>query len=381
MADLVDLAKLLTSTDDKTIAASDPYASFQEIPQLINATALQGKGYSTKDRIIAGLLGGFAGGALGQFSENYQTKAKKDYKQILNLTAAGVDLEDADSVSKLREAGVNIPDFSDVDSSVFKAAKEQGDIFRTLKVAGELDAVKEAALKSQEMRDKAYLEEGFVKNLKTGEYELDPRIDPLEKAIRIEAAKKRLEGASDKSKFKLGVEATDRLGKSKAVIDEALYLSNEFYNSPDNKVETQLAFLFPNLDESGRATQLKNLADSLTRAKTGAALNTNEQKVYKELTRGNIISDAKTIANILRKLAESESRLVKSQIDFAYQLQTGGYEGAKEAFDLPIDTTSFNAGKQTNALGIPSDYGKEQANDIQLKAAQILAARKASRGQ
>lgn len=141
MSGLEDLAALLAigQTQKQAIAASDPYLQMKSAPDAISQLVLQASAnpeYSTKDKILAGLLSGAASGILGDFSEDYQARAADEYSKVLRAVGMGENVERPDVLSP----------------SVFNLAKNQADIFKVgakLKIQDQINDATSAGLKKR----------------------------------------------------------------------------------------------------------------------------------------------------------------------------------------------------------------------------------------
>lgn len=121
----LDLAALLAfgAPQKEAIAASDPYLKAKVAPDLVGDVLLKNAAnpdWSTKDKIVAGLLAGLGSGVLGGLSTDYQGRAGSAYRDVV----AG-NVTERPSV---------------LDADIFNAARNQRDIF--LK-AQELELAKE----------------------------------------------------------------------------------------------------------------------------------------------------------------------------------------------------------------------------------------------
>lgn len=128
------------------------------------------------------------------------------------------------------------------------------------------------------------------------------------------------------------------LGKSKAVVDEARSIASALEESGKSWTDLQTQKAFSGADKDGIALALKNLADKLARARTGAAMSKEEVKLYSDLVGGDLSASPKQVASLLKKLAEAESRTAKSQIDFHTTAQSGNPDALKGAFDMQMPT-------------------------------------------
>lgn len=138
-----------------------------------------------------------------------------------------------------------------------------------------------------------------------------------------------IDAGGGKSDFKLGAEEQKDLGKSYGVIQEATTVADMLDQSKNGWLDYRLLRNFGAADKDGLGVAIANLADRLTRARTGAALNKNEQKLYEAMVGGDLTVDPKQAANLLRKLADSEQRNLTSRIDFAETLGEGGPEAIR----------------------------------------------------
>jgi len=128
MGGLEDLANLLAvgATQKKEIAASDPYLQFQQAPDAISSLIMQSATnpkYSTKEKVIAGLLSGLTSGVFGGLSNDYQARAGQAYGDVVTGIAQGKNVERPSVLSP----------------SVFQSAKQQGSIFTANKLAQQLE--------------------------------------------------------------------------------------------------------------------------------------------------------------------------------------------------------------------------------------------------
>lgn len=120
---------LLGQAAKQEIAAADPYARGSNFfnNQLGGAVqqAAQNPTYSTKDKLIAGLVTGLIGGGFDGLSADYQGRAKSAYDQVLTDSMAGTPTVERPGV---------------LDKSIFATAQNQGSVFRTMQALKQGDA-------------------------------------------------------------------------------------------------------------------------------------------------------------------------------------------------------------------------------------------------
>lgn len=127
----------------------------------------------------------------------------------------------------------------------------------------------------------------------------------------------------------LGQAAQDELRKSYTVIEEADTLASLLDQSKAGWLDYQIMKQFGAADKEGLALQVKNLSDRLSRARTGAALNAAEEALYGRLVGGDISVNPKQAATLLRKLAQAETRIMESGLDFSQSIKEGGAEAIR----------------------------------------------------
>lgn len=414
MADQTDLLAqlLLGSTGKAAIAAEDPYLGFQKevsdpLSQLILGAT--GPGIKTKDKIIGGLLTGLISGIAGGASEDYQTRANKAYQDVIQKSIlAGPDslLQGSPEITR--------PDV--LSPSVFDAAKQNAQMFSVVNRLKQEDLAaqnanalnktivsKQASLINQAVTNgELSLEEGTkrLQGLMGGVGKV-PSMPGTETTTPIDATtnstdapignsltklmdafaitdptvRESIKSKKDlelylKNKPKSGLEVPysilTEMTKSKGVIDEAGFIAKELEGGT-TWLELQAAKKFSGADQEGIALIIKNAADRLGRARTGAAMNPREEKLYESLLGGDISAGPKQIAMLLRKLVAAENRINNSQIDLLEAAQTKGYEGLREMFKDPVANSTVRSYTQKEL----SDAGYT-ANDIASLRAQGL---------
>lgn len=356
MAGLEQLAQLLATgpAQQQAIAASDPYLQFkQNVPDQIGQIVLQSAAnpaYSTKDKIVAGLLSGLTSGLFSGLSQDYQGRALDAYSNVVGATALGQPIERP----------------SVLDPAIFRSASQQGSIFnigRSLALQDQKNALlSDLALKDRQSvidRQKEILgkflddpEKAKVALKKLAAIESEnisptdiqpPDAQGAPSVVGADASQASAErrntlaeklGSYDladkvileeeKAKLGSGIDSQEKqkLAQSDAVINDSLSLADALEQSGGNWLDLRKIRNFSAYDKEGLALVMQNLADRLTRARTGAALNGNEQKLYDRLVGGDITVDAKQSAALLRKLAAAESRYVSGAIDFSKKLAT-----------------------------------------------------------
>lgn len=133
MADL-DLVSLLLLGDSqkKAIAESDPYAQVGSIfGGLSNQVLAAPSSYSTKDKILSGLVTGGLQGLFGGLSQDYQGRANDAYQNVLLNLAGGKQVEKP----------------SVLNPSIFGLAKNQANAFQILNSAKKIEAAQAAEQK------------------------------------------------------------------------------------------------------------------------------------------------------------------------------------------------------------------------------------------
>lgn len=167
MADLTDLLPFLLrdQSADTAIAASDPYAQVKQAPDLISQVLLQSAAnpdYSLSDKITAGLLTGLGSGLLGGLSNDYQSRAKNAYTDIL---LHGGDKPDVlsqdvfDIANQQREK-------ADIFSKLIGAEKESSNASN--REAAEIKGLVDIASSSDSLDDRE-----FAKQILAKKYQID----------------------------------------------------------------------------------------------------------------------------------------------------------------------------------------------------------------
>jgi hypothetical protein len=155
------------------------------------------------------------------------------------------------------------------------------------------------------------------------EQEIQAAVDKRAALLPVFQAEQQIRGAINPSGTNVKVDtgfsaaAADELRKSYAVVQEADTVADMLDKSDLGWGDYQLMRRVGAADKDGLGVAIKNLADRLTRARTGAALNKNEEALYSKMVGGDITVEPKQAAKLLRKLAASESRYLQSSMDFA----------------------------------------------------------------
>ena len=128
MGSMEDLAALLAvgQAQKQAIANSDPYLGFQQAPDAISGMLLGAAGnprYSTKEKVLGGLVTGLTSGLFGGLSNNYQARANQAYGDTVRAVASGQSPE---------RPGV-------LNSTIFQDAQQQGTLFKANALAQEQD--------------------------------------------------------------------------------------------------------------------------------------------------------------------------------------------------------------------------------------------------
>lgn len=158
----------------------------------------------------------------------------------------------------------------------------------------------------------------------------------LDLARQLEIEKKRAELKPNNAAANLPAAMTAQLAKSKSVIDEALNIAKDL-DGVKSWTDLQSIKRFSGLDRQGVGLELKNLADRFARARTGAAMNASEVKLYNDLVGGDITAGPGQVANLLKKLADAESRTAVSELGFVDTLNKSGISGLSESLRAPFD--------------------------------------------
>lgn len=178
-----------------------------------------------------------------------------------------------------------------------------------LLAAVDFQAKQEAAVKAQESANK-------IKEIIYGEVAKENPTGMLN-AIgpdgKVDVTKISLTGADELKNVPEALKT--KLGESAAVIKEARDIADAI-KSGISWEELQGSKAFSGLDKTGIGLTLSNLADKLARARTGAAMNKEETTLYNKLVGGDLTATPKQVSNLLNKLANAESRMGQSTIDF-----------------------------------------------------------------
>ena len=94
----------------------------------------------------------------------------------------------------------------------------------------------------------------------------------------------------------------------------------------------QASKMFSGMDDEGIGLSIKNLADKLARARSGAALNKSEEALYQQLVGGDITAGPERISFLLNKLADTDSRMAANSLKFMKK-SGGTLDGMIGAFE------------------------------------------------
>jgi hypothetical protein len=192
----------------------------------------------------------------------------------------------------------------------------------------------------------------------------DPNLDPEYKKALIDtggdvvsarqqiAMKQKLQLAS----IEVPAAMKSSLAQSSVVIDEAKNIANALETEGTTWADLQAGKTFAGADKAEIGQSLKILADRLGRARSGAALNSTEVKLYQGLVSGDLSASPSQVAFLLRKLADSEQKGVEKQLSFVQKINKG-----ENPFELSPSLSS----------GSPEDQIREQ-----FKGKQILSIKK-----
>lgn len=367
MTDITELFSFLMpdKAAEEAIAASDPFLPLKAAPDLISQLVLKESGnqdYSTTDKVIAGLLSGLGSGYLGQLSSDYQTKKLADYTSLLPQMASGTVTGKPEGMS---QDVFNIAQKKANQYDIFQKLQSDENA-RAVESQKTLEAQKSNIGFAEKLREKAVLaptgperrraweaylqftgqsaagagvddsiganvdeevpssltsivgEEG-AKKYNSVLNELGPKEASivLKDLLKEQSKAKSADGAP-----KMGVEATDKFVKANALTNEMLTMADKLDSGKQGWLGFQMMQQFSALDKEGIAVQLDNLVDYITRSRTGAALNKEEQVIYRRMLAGDKTASPKVAAVILRKLAAGNARLLGGELDTRSALST-----------------------------------------------------------
>ena len=161
----------------------------------------------------------------------------------------------------------------------------------------------------------------------------------LRQGYNIEKEKRDQELAIEKEKRNNAFKFAEKFSEQKSFIEESASIANEL-NQIDSWTDFRKMRSFSSADKNGLALRLKNLADKLARARSGAALNDAEKKHYDQLISGDLTASPQDASRLLRKLATTEAKYVQDQIKLGQTVQDGGMDSLIEGFNLPEANTS-----------------------------------------
>lgn len=167
-------------------------------------------------------------------------------------------------------------------------------------------------LKAESQMAQILAKEGVIKGPDGGVVPIPGLSDiKAENARKVAAAKEKMKGPLS------GIPAATQaqLAKSKSVVDEARVVADDLAQIT-GWTELQSTKMFSGADQEGVGIALANLADKLARARTGAAMNKEETKLYSKIIGGDLSAGPQQVAKLLKKLADAESRMSKSEMGF-----------------------------------------------------------------
>ena len=395
MTDITELFSFLMpdKAAEEAIAANDPWTPLQAAPDLMSQMLLkesQDPSRSKTDLILGGLLSGLGSGFLGRLSSNYQTEKLADYTSLLPGMADGTVTGKPENMSQdvfnIAQKKANQYDIfqklqSEEENRQLEAlknsniAKDDSDFLAKLKEKAILGTTK----RERDRALNAYLqlsgqgatgsvdssiaagggsEDGSLVSVigeeAAGSYnkildEYGPREASvfLNNTLKAQNKKKlRADGAPP-----MGIEATDKFTKANALTPELLAMADKLDSGKQGWLGYQAMQMFSGLDKEGTAVEMKNLVDYLTRARTGAALNENEEKTYDKMIAGDATASPRTAAIVLRKLAASNARLLLGELNTREALAKD-YAGLKAGLEDVNNKygTGKNGGIETRIL-------------------------------
>lgn len=267
MADTLEQLIMALAQADSAVAGSDPYASPQNAVDSIRWDPNQ---YGIGENAVASGLKGLLSGVFGAAGTDYKQRAAAEYKDVLS--------------GKVKAPSV-LPE------ELFSKAQNQLGIFKLLKEKDDLDKIEAAEMKRADS---------------------EQALKDYETKLGI---KERITGGKEKTPI-ISAGMMDQMAKSKAVIEEAKLLAQEIDQIGPSWADLTASKFFSGMDKNGVGLALKNAADKLARARTGAAMNDSEIQLYNQLLGGDLTASPPQVAKLLRKLAQAESRMTQSQLDF-----------------------------------------------------------------
>lgn len=329
MVDKFDILSLLMPDEvaNNAIIGSDPYLAIKQAPDLVSQVLLKASdnpAYSMKDKVLGGLLTGLTGGVLGGLSSDYQTRARSAYQDALfGAPQADVLSDDIFAIANQKRKQASIFDKllgeQEVDASFKEQAKVRNQVLGNLAQSDD-PSIRNSAI-SQLLRDNEINlgteapqpigeQEGDATSLKEEREQLQRDVGSVKIGNQLFADKQKKKGEG------LGVEESKQLALSGAFAQSAVRVADVLDKSGLNWAKLRLAKNFSAFDKTGVGLAMADLADRLTRARTGAALNANEQKLYDFLVGGDLTTTPEQASKLMRILAAQESEAIIDRATF-----------------------------------------------------------------
>lgn len=212
---------------------------------------------------------------------------------------------------------------------------------------------------------KSLIGQGIEVNPTTGEYSSNPAIlAALGEAADVkERAKAKYRAAEKPRSVDIPAETLNKLMTSKAFIDEGYKISDALENSGNNWASFNAMKRVTGLDKEGLGLRLSNLADTLARARSGAALNKEEVILYNNLIKGDVTGTPKQVSILLRKLVDTEARMGQSKTGLMKEYQRGGVDAVFGAFQPKTPPPNPSNFKSKAEFGKAYDAWKVENNE------------------
>ena len=300
MADASDLASLLflSSGAKQSLAASDPYLQFGGMTDKLGTDILgSGDRFSTKEKIIGGLLTGLLSGVSSGFSNDYQSRASSAYQDTIKNIILG-----------------ETPTKPDVlPSNLFKAAKEQASLFKTMQALQVGEELRKFNLDKQANINKALLGIGYVGTDANGNPIKIDALDPIQQKVE---EKKALEGIGTEKWFeKMPTQMQTNISQVGALSTELNKLAAEFRAYDGNILEYQSSKKIGGTKANALMTQVMALVPAAARMMGEVGnLSSQEQQNQINITLGNITSGPNAIADRLERLSALGRNMAASKL-------------------------------------------------------------------
>lgn len=306
----------------KSIAESDPY-SFAA--RKINENKLDPSMWTPNQSLAANTAQAFMAGLLGAAGERNQENQLASVTKILPQLYA-------DPTSILTPDGVDEGSFQRLKANAIqKQAIEKAALKKTLLTTYGADIDENGNITSnQGLVDAAQILSGAKHP--GGKVDLnDPNLDPDFKKALIDAGGDSISArqlmrqreAMRKEGIDIPEPVKQRWGIQASAISEARDLATTLTNSKTTWAGLRAAKNFSGLDQEGIGLRFKDLADVLGRARSGAALNANEEKLYRDLVGGDYTASPAQVTNLLNKLSDTLERMGTKEFDAIKKMNKG----------------------------------------------------------